>query len=917
MNVHHRWTGLAVVASAAVWLWTSDSASQEYPGRENKLGGKPGQRRRAEAAATLPSIPGTLLTKPGSYDGQPSVAVTPAGRSPGVAPGGGEAGTTWTAWVGYADRGADDVVVAALTDGKPGEPVKISPAPGQYVRPVLASVGDELWCLWTATHPDSTSTVWYARRTGGAWTPASRLLPDEARAHQNPEVAVAMDGRIAVVCQVHNGTDYDIHLRIWDGKAWGPPQALSDAATSDWDPAAAFDAKGNLHVVWSGWADGDYDIYRSLVSLPSLSSSTPQRITARGDYDLHPCLAAAPDGAVWLAWDAVHILNHGRSGKTTITGANLRGDEDESHGRNPPGSWIDVRVLSADGSVRVPGRPRAEIAAPKGFVIAHTGMAKIAVGPTGEPWIVHRVLRREADSPGIGYHWQVVARPFRGGRWADPVLFESSDGYLEEAGVATAPDGLRIAYGGEHRRAHIPGQPGGPAAADGGDESGPDDGSGAKAAAAEAAVKGGEASADHSRDFNDRLGWKGDVYVATLGSPTLGESAGGGRVEGAAGAPDVAALPAEKSLADRPAEDRLGRKDGRHDVAADGKTFRLLWGDTHRHSNVSRCSQGAEPCPDDHYRYGTDVCRYDFFALSDHAEDPRLNRQEVIDFYWWKQQKLADLYHVPGFMSVLYNYEWSLLYPEGHHNTVYPGRPTIHLSRQLSTTDTLKEGWALLAKDNLRAITIPHTGADPRMGTAWEVQDDRYQRLCEIFQACRGSYEHPGCPREFRETSNKKGFYWNALEKGYHVGVICSSDHGLGCAYACVYAPENTRESVWQAMYDRRTYGSTTYGLVLEMRGDGHWMGEEWKSKEAPKLEIYVRGAVPIRSVEILGRSKVLHAEGSLDKPLNTKEHRIAWTDPEWADQAKEQWYYVRVIQTDDEMAWSSPVWITPQKEAN
>ena len=148
------------------------------------------------------------------------------------------------------------------------------------------------------------------------------------------------------------------------------------------------------------------------------------------------------------------------------------------------------------------------------------------------------------------------------------------------------------------------------------------------------------------------------------------------------------------------------------------------------------------------------------------------------------------------------------------------------------------------------------------------------------------------------------------FEKGFHLGVIASSDHGYGVAYACVYAPENTREAIWQAMWDRRTYGSTAYGLVLELRSGKRWMGEEWEQKDAPPLEIYVRGAAPIRSVEILGRSRVLHAEGSVEKPLHAREHRIRWTDPEWETQTGEQWYYVRVIQDDDEIAWSSPVWI-------
>jgi hypothetical protein len=197
------------------------------------------------------------------------------------------------------------------------------------------------------------------------------------------------------------------------------------------------------------------------------------------------------------------------------------------------------------------------------------------------------------------------------------------------------------------------------------------------------------------------------------------------------------------------------------------------------------------------------------------------------------------------------------------------------------------------------------------MGTAWRSNDERFQRVCEIFQACRGSYEYDGCPRQHSNAKNKAGFYWKGLEKGYHMGIICSSDHGYGCAYACTYSTTNTREAIWQSIWDRRCYGSTSYGIVADVRSGDHWMGEQWESSEAPPISIYVRGSVPIRSVEIMGRFKVLHAEGSVDQPLNQKEFKLTWTDPEWSTLSGENWYYVRVIQTDDEMAWTSPMWVT------
>jgi hypothetical protein len=838
----------AVAAALTAPAPEAEICCEQEPQDPPKKSLQPPKRNEAIIPAEeIRKLEGARLSAGKTYDNQPACAETPEG-------------TTWVAYVRYANRGADEVVAVSRKDGKVSEPRSLT-EPGQYVRPALAAQGNDAWCVWTRTEPARVASVWYSRLSNGAWTPAARLVPEETRAHQNPEIAAAPDGRVAVAYQVHTGKVYDIHLRTFDGREWSSRPLNGPPDTNHWDPSVAFDAKGRLHVVWCGFQDGDYDVFWTR------DNGVVRRLSSRGEYDLHPWIAAAPDGTVWATWDVVDIPAHGNSGRTTITGESLKNYHETDHGRLGIKSSVEVRVLDGD-DVRLPGKPRDEIVAPKGYRIAHTGLPKVAFAG-GAPWVFYRILRREANSPGIGYFWELVGRPFGRAAWGEPVKFGNGDGYLEEPGLASGPSGIRVAYGGEHRKAHIPK----PAPAK-------------KAAEAEAH--------DHHRDFDASKGWNGEVFLASVAAEPAG----------AAAELPLAPSPKDQSARPRPRIEP-------YKSTGPGKPYALLWGDTHRHSNVSRCSQGNEPSPDDLYRYGHDICRYDWFALSDHAEDPR-QTGDVIDYYWWKQQKLSDLYHVPHSMSVLYNYEWSLTYPHGHHNTIFPSRPDLRLDRSLAASSTLAGGWKLLEKNNLRALTIPHTGADPGMGTAWEVQDDRYQRLCEIFQACRGSYEHAGCPREYTQTANKKGYYWNALEKGYKVGVIASTDHGFGVSYACVYAPENTREAIWQAMWDRRTYGSTTYGLVLEVRSGERWMGEEWSQKEAPALEVYVRGSRPIRSVEILGRSKVLHAEGSLEKPIGAAEHRLRWTDPDWATQTAEQWYYVRVIQADDEMAWSSPVWVKP-----
>jgi hypothetical protein len=65
---------------------------------------------------------------------------------------------------------------------------------------------------------------------------------------------------------------------------------------------------------------------------------------------------------------------------------------------------------------------------------------------------------------------------------------------------------------------------------------------------------------------------------------------------------------------------------------------------------------------------------------------------------------------------------------------------------------------------------------------------------------------------------------------------------------------------------------------------------------------------VPVRGP---GRLRLQPGVGGLTG-LGGRERRVRWTDVSGAP----AWYYVRVYQTDGEMAWSSPIWIgTPVEE--
>ena len=219
-------------------------------------------------------------------------------------------------------------------------------------------------------------------------------------------------------------------------------------------------------------------------------------------------------------------------------------------------------------------------------------------------------------------------------------------------------------------------------------------------------------------------------------------------------------------------------------------------------------------------------------------------------------------------MSILYNYEWSMPFPQGHTNTVFASRHNFKMNGKTGATATLQGGWEFLRRGGYKAITIPHTPADPGMGTTWPAYDPKYMRLCEIFQSCRGSYEHDGCPRQHVNATNKQGFYWLALEKGYKLGIICSSDHGYGAAYACVYA---------QGQHARRRLAGAVRPphVRLDDVRPGRWTSAAastgWarnsRPTQPPPIDVYVRGSAPIRSSRSSAARRCCTPMGSVEKP--------------------------------------------------
>jgi hypothetical protein len=199
---------------------------------------------------------------------------------------------------------------------------------------------------------------------------------------------------------------------------------------------------------------------------------------------------------------------------------------------------------------------------------------------------------------------------------------------------------------------------------------------------------------------------------------------------------------------------------------------------------------------------------------------------------------------------------------------------------------------------------IPHYGG--RAGNPkWH--HPAVQRMIEIFS-------------EHRRSEDWAGTF---LKKGYRMGIIASTDghygnpgygylkptyhwesQEIGMAAVGLYATERTRESVFRALYDRHVYATSGDRIILDVRADGHPMGSEYRTPLPPTVTVEVLGTAPLSRIEIKKDSEVVHTA----QP-NGPSERIQWRDPDFRS-GRTCYYYVRVLQANDEEAISSPIWV-------
>ena len=760
-------------------------------------------------------------------------------------------------------------------------------------EPAAARISDDAVAVAWVAYKDTADRVLLRIRRGGIWEETQEVTPSPGDLWRASAAADAA-GRLWVFWSQRDATAWHVRGRMLDGGAWSDPITVSDGGSNTFHRAAAT-RDGKVAVVWQSAQGADRQSRTDIwMRVWDGSWSDPMRVSDSPANDWEPQVAGGPDGQLHVVWDSYHGGNYDVFYRS-FSGEGL--GEIEQVTSSPRFQAHANVAVAPDGTPWLAwdesgvnwGKDQGYLVTPPLAVPLHQERSIQVVKRTGghwsepsaelEPFYVYKLYpnfenpqlafdgsgtltmlfrhwtRQRAHSIGSRMMWETFVTRFDGEEWSEPFVLPRSQGSIEKRpAIAPAGGNLLAAWMTDNRK------------------------------------------------FSDAVPQNAEIYATELGSaqdpPDYSDGNFTRYVEPWLEEPPI-----------HPNEEENVATIRGYTVEAGERRFKIYRGDMHRHTDVSQDFK-YDGSLIEVYRYALDAAAFDYIVPTDH----QLGYDQ--EFTWWQDEKLADLFHVPGTFVPMFGYERSLRYPNGHRNIIFAKRGT----RTLPIPDAEQRGeeraerlYAYLHEND--GISMPHSSGTAQ-GTDWFNNDPEVEPLIEIFQGYRASYEYMGAPlaaaahklREQRSGFNPIGYWWDALRKGYKIGVQASSDHwSTHISYAMIVAEDFTRESMFAALKARHAYGATD-NIVLDFqaadeRDNRYIMGDVIRSDAAPRLSVRAVGTDRIKQFVIVKNEQIVYTSHP-----NHEEYSLEYRDREF--EPGSNYYYVRVLQNDGQVAWSSPIWV-------
>ncbi len=238
-------------------------------------------------------------------------------------------------------------------------------------------------------------------------------------------------------------------------------------------------------------------------------------------------------------------------------------------------------------------------------------------------------------------------------------------------------------------------------------------------------------------------------------------------------------------------------------------------------------------------------------------------------------------------------------------------------------------------------LAIPSFTMSKQHSYNFEDFNPEFEKVVEIYNAW-GSSECSAKEGNLRPIEGPKqgtsetaeGSVQKALARGHRFGFVAGGYDDRGCysdlydakqtqyseGLTAILAKEHTKASLAEAIQTRSCYATTGKRIVIAMHIAGFGMGSELDTKNRPGLEFnrhitgYCIGTAPFQEIVII-------RNGSVFRKLDVQGDQIDFTIDDTdllgsialqpsPDKPPFAYYYLRALQTDGHIAWSSPIWI-------
>ncbi len=715
-------------------------------------------------------------------------------------------------------------------------------------HPAVASRGGTAWVAWVSYSEIEGNSHIYARSLqNGQWSQAEQVT-ETAGDYHKPSIAIAADSSVWIAWPAQVAGNWDIYGRVRTGPSgWGKIERLTNDAGPDLQPALA-SAGSRVMLVWQGFRKGNLDILYRLNNTGRWG--VEGFVTQNAANDWEPVIAATAAGDFHIAWDS------------------YRGDYD-----------VMLRTLRATGEwgAEMPVAQSSRLENHASLSVDDRNRLWIAWESGPEHWASDSAVDGLRARRDIEFACLENGKLFRAPETEAALRKLAGEQGMQAPAIAVGHDGkLRLFYRQPVNKNWL---------------------------SVNRSTWEGQAWSKPETVLYSEGRIDQRIVIANLQKQILvvypagsshnivyGKLYDSGSIAGAETALPLTAAGTLEAKTAPPVR-----------IPHLLKGYRAVWGDLHRHTDISEDGGILDGSLLDTMRYSLDAAGLDFIGVTDHTR--YLPRR----YNLWRIQQISDQYYKPGAFSPVHAYERSQYSPWGHRNIVNLSRDYVPVPGAYDIGDTGVSPWGLFeALRGKNAVSIPHTTAWANKQVSWDYYDPEIERLVEIYQGSRSTYEYKGAPDPAGRgvyEADSKNFVWDGLARKRRLGFIASSDHNsTHMSFAVVYVKNIDREAIFGSLKARRTYAATDKILVDFTLGD-HLMGEEVTVTGAPEFDIAVEGTAPLARIDIIKDGKFVYT-------TNPGKNIAKFSFRDKAFTGDESYYYVRVIQSDKMMAWASPIWV-------